>query len=344
MLISKRTMVRLYLIAAILAWGVVSLGAFVRLSDAGLGCPDWPGCYGHIGVPSETQDVAKATAAFPERPVEAHKAWKEMIHRYVAGTLGLLILLIAILSWVRRRDPEQATVLPWFLVGLVIFQALLGMWTVTLLLKPLVVVAHLLGGMTILALLWWLMLRMSGWLLKPSWVTLVNKVSHLRSLAIIAIAVVIVQIFLGGWTSANYAALACTDFPTCHGQWWPANMNFAEGFTFWHEIGKSYEFGIFSPEARTAVHVIHRVGALITFLVIAWLALRLFFANLNYPTAIKVAIVTMVLLLLQISLGTANVVHSLPLGVAVAHNAVASLLLLAVITFNHLLNPLNPIT
>lgn len=344
MTVSKRTLVGLYLIAAILAWGVVSLGAYVRLSDAGLGCPDWPGCYGHIGVPDEAHEVNAATAAFPQRPVEAHKAWKEMIHRYFAGTLGLLILVIAILSWTRRREPEQPTILPWFLVGLVVFQALLGMWTVTLLLKPLVVVAHLLGGMATLALLWWLMLRQSGWLLKPSWVTLVHKVSHLRTVAMVALIVVVTQIFLGGWVSANYAALACTDFPTCHGQWWPANMNFAEGFTFWHEIGKNYEFGIFSPEARTAVHVIHRVGAIVTFLVIAWLALRMFLANLNYPTAIRVTIVMLVVLLVQISLGTANVVHSLPIGVAVAHNSVAALLLLTVVTFNHILNPVNPIT
>lgn len=344
-MIKKQIIVGLCFFATLLALIVVTLGAYVRLSDAGLGCPDWPGCYGHLTVPEETHDIAKANDSYPERPVEGHKAWKEMIHRYVAGTLGLFIMLIAFLAVQRRqKTPEQPVTLPVFLVFLVIFQALLGMWTVTLLLKPLVVTAHLLGGMLTLSLLWWLTLRQSGWFLASKWSIRdggrAGAVERLRPSALLTLLIVFAQIFLGGWTSANYAALACTDFPTCYGQWWPKEMDFTEAFVLWRGLGVNYEYGVLSAEARMAIHVIHRVGALITFFLVLRLGLQVLFASLNASFIKTLAVFMLLLLLFQISLGIANVVYSLPLSVAVAHNMGAALVLMAVITLNHALRPL----
>ena len=209
---------RLALIATVLAFCVVVLGAFVRLSDAGLGCPDWPGCYGHLGVPKTEQAVQMANELYPERPVEAHKAWKEMVHRYFAGILGLLVFTLAFIAWRNRRSPRQTLRLPLFLSVLIIFQALLGMWTVTIKLKPVIVMLHLMGGMATLSLLWWITLRQLK-LFSPLRVGIQG--SRLKKLALIGLLVVVGQIMLGGWTSANYAALHCTDFPTCQGKWWP---------------------------------------------------------------------------------------------------------------------------
>jgi cytochrome c oxidase assembly protein subunit 15 len=344
-MINKQFIVWLCLFATLLTLVVVTLGAYVRLSDAGLGCPDWPGCYGHLTVPKETHEIVKANDVYPERPVESAKAWKEMIHRYVAGTLGLLVMLIALMAVYRRQKvAEQAVVLPVFLVFLIIFQALLGMWTVTLLLKPIVVTAHLLGGMLTLSLLWWLTLRQSGWFLVTSKWSIrdggrAGAVERLRPSAVLALLVVFVQIFLGGWTSANYAALACTDFPTCYGQWWPKEMDLAEAFILWRGIGIDYEYGVLSAEARMAIHVIHRLGALVTFLVVLRLGLQVLFANLNASFIKTIAAFMLLLLLLQIGLGIANVVYSLPLDVAVTHNMVAALLLMTVVALNHTLRP-----
>lgn len=319
---------KLSLIASVLALCVVVLGAFVRLSDAGLGCPDWPGCYGHIGVPHTGDALNQAQQAYPDRPVEAHKAWKEMVHRYFAGTLGLLIFSIAIIAWRRRREPGQQFKVPLLLVVVVIFQALLGMWTVTLLLKPLVVMGHLIGGMTTLALLWWVTLRHTGWLSAN-----VIAVPRMRTIALIGLIVVACQIMLGGWTSANYAALACPDFPTCQTRWWP-DTDFASAFTLWHGLGINYEGGILDNAARLTIHLTHRIGAVITFLYIWWLAITVFRA-MSDGAVRRVALALMVLVSLQFLLGIGNVVLGLPLAVAVAHNGVAALLLLSVVTLNH---------
>ena len=210
-----RIFINLVRITMVLAFVVVELGAYVRLSNAGLSCPDWPGCYGQIIVPANQETVLQANEVYPYQPLEKGKAWKEMSHRYAAGLLGLLILYLTIVSWKNRKNPAQSVFIPIILLALVIFQALLGMWTVTLLLKPVIVVAHLLGGMTILSLLFWLMLRQIG---HTEGVTTKNK---LRSWIIAGLVIVVLQISLGGWTSSNYAALACPDFPTCQGKWWP---------------------------------------------------------------------------------------------------------------------------
>jgi heme a synthase len=313
----------LALIAACLAYGVIVLGAFVRLSDAGLGCPDWPGCYGRIVPPTAQHEIERANAAYPDRPVQTHKAWKEQIHRYFASSLGALIVVLGGWAMARRRIPQQPVFLPLALIALVIFQGLLGMWTVTLLLKPLVVVLHLLGGMTTLLLLWWLFLRTAvpeG----PS-----RPPSGLGSWAVLTLAVVYTQIALGGWTSSNYAALACGDFPTCHGSLWPA-MDLTDAFVLWRGLGINYEYGVLDAPARTAIHVIHRYGALITAIVVsllAWRCLRSPDRRLRPPGWALLAI-----LALQLCLGVGNVVLSLPLKVAVAHNGVAALLLLMVAT------------
>jgi len=318
---------RAVLVTTVLALCVVVLGAFVRLSDAGLGCPDWPGCYGKLTVPAVEKALKQSQQAYPERTFEAGKAWKEMLHRYLAGTLGLLILFIAILAYRRRANPAQPVALPVFLVVLVIFQALLGMWTVTLLLKPVIVMAHLLGGLATLTLLWWLYLRSQPIANSTSWT------ARLRPWAWTGLVVVVCQIALGGWTSANYAALACPDFPTCQTHWWPPT-NFSEAFTLWRGTGVDYEFGVLDNTARVTVHLVHRIGAALTLLFVSILALRAMFGR--FPDRVRASgLVVLVLLLLQISLGIANVLLSLPLPVAVAHNAVAALLLLAVVTLLH---------
>ncbi len=320
---------RLALAASALALVVVVLGAWVRLSDAGLGCPDWPGCYGHLGVPDEAHEVAAANAAYPQRPVEADKAWKEMIHRYAASILGLLIAAIAVLAWRARRRGEGVGKLPYALFALVVFQGLLGMWTVTLLVKPIIVLAHLAGGLSTLALLWWLVLRHSGW--GDGQVA----TRHLRGPALLALGVLLVQILLGGWTSTNYAALSCPDLPTCQGQWWPP-MDFADGFTPWRGLGIDYEGGVLANESRVAIHVAHRLGAIAAALLVGLLALL---AWRSGGVARPVAALIGGLLLLQLALGLGNVLLSLPLGVATAHNGGAALLLLSLLSLLHLLYP-----
>lgn len=311
----------LALLAACLAYGVVVLGAYVRLSDAGLGCPDWPVCYGRIIPPTAEHEIHEANTAFPQRPFEGAKAWKEQIHRYAATTLGLLIVLLAGLAWRSRRDVNPPFGLAMFLVGLVIFQGLLGMWTVTLLLKPLFVMLHLLGGMTTLLLLWWLVLKTRA-------TTAVNRAGgSLHILAAVTLTVLYLQIALGGWTSSNYAALACTDFPRCHGSFWPT-MDFKEAFVLWRGLGINYEFGVLETPARTAIHFTHRIGALLTSIVVVLLALACMRSGVT--ALLRAGAVLLVVLGAQLALGIANVVYGLPLPVAVAHNGGAALLLLTV--------------
>ncbi len=315
----------LLLAALILTFGVVSLGAYVRLSDAGLGCPDWPGCYGKL-TPHHAADAIDAELAErPDGPVSHAKAWKEMAHRYFAGTLGLLVLGIAVLGWRQQRTVAGGPGLPWLLLGLIVFQALLGMWTVTQLLKPLVVTAHLLGGMATLSLLLWV------WLRERSRFSHAYdaRIDSLRAAATLGLALVVTQIALGGWVSSNYAALACTDFPLCQGVWMPA-MDFEPGFTLHRELGETATGDLLPMTALTAIHWAHRVMALIVALYLGWLVLRL----LRAPGYAGMALVVGSLLALQVSLGISNVLLSLPLAVAVAHNAGAALLLASLVWLN----------
>ena len=320
-------------IATCLAYVVVLLGAYTRLGDAGLGCPDWPGCYGHISVPKHVDDVSLANQAYPDRPVEAAKAWKEMTHRYFAGTLGLLVFALGILAIRKRHEPGQAFKLPLFLMVWIIFQALLGMWTVTIKLNPTIVMSHLMGGMTTLSVLWWLSLR-SGRLFKNEQVVSTD-LSALKTPALVGLIIVVFQVMLGGWTSANYAALHCNEFPTCTGGQYFPPMNFTEGFTLWHGTEHNFEYGILSNEARIAIHTTHRIGAVITFLFMYWLGLKIFLTQAYRP--IKIAgIALLAIVSLQFILGVSNVLLSLPLLVAVAHNGGGALLLLTLVTLNHL--------
>ena len=313
------------LVATVLALVVIVLGAYTRLSDAGLGCPDWPGCYGHIGVPDSQQELSVANDAFPDRPVETGKAWKEMIHRYAAGALGLLILVIFLQAW--KGGPGERGFATG-LLALVVFQALLGMWTVTLLVKPLVVSAHLLGGLATLSLLWLLVLQRSGRL------AAVEVTAAQTKIALLMLLVLIGQILLGGWTSTNYAALACVGLPKCNGQWLPA-MDFVNGFKPWHGLGIDYEGGILDSSARVAIHFSHRVGAVITFAVIAGGVLG-FMSSGRELRLRRCAMIVALLLVIQLSLGLANIWFFLPLPVAVAHNGVAALLLLSIVTLNYM--------
>ena len=315
----------LILLTLILALAVVSLGAYVRLSDAGLGCPDWPGCYGHITPHHAADKIAAALSEDPHGPVSHAKAWKEMLHRYLAGTLGLMVLAIAVAGWRLRRETQGSPVLPLLLLGLIVFQALLGMWTVTRLLKPFIVSAHLLGGMATVSLLLWLWLRERS----QSVHVYFADAGHLRGAATLGLALVVVQIALGGWVSTNYAALACTDFPLCQGQWVPP-MDFDHAYTLHRELGETASGELLPMTALTAIHWTHRLMALLVTLYLLWLATRL----LRAPGLAGLGMSILVLLTVQVTLGISNVLFSLPLPLAVAHNAGAAWLLAALVWLN----------
>lgn len=319
---SYRLSYNLSLIAVILAFTVVLLGAYTRLVDAGLGCPDWPGCYGFLTVPDEHHEIQMATEAFPHAPVEAEKAWPEMIHRYFAGSLGLLIASLAVIGFVNRHKNQQPLILSVALLGIVIFQAALGMWTVTMGLLPVIVMGHLLGGFITLTLLLLLFLNIRHH--NP-----VAWANPIRSLALIGVVIVFVQIMLGGWTSANYAAIICTDFPTCQGNMIPP-LDFSGALTISSEGVNNYLGGHLDNDARVTIHWLHRLGALITTLYLLFLIFKLFAAGWK-----KFAGWILLVLIAQVSLGISNVIFSLPLAVAVAHNGVAVLLLMSLATLVH---------
>ena len=323
-----------------MAFVVIVLGAYVRLSDAGLGCPDWPGCFGQITAPDEAQDISRARDAYPHLEVHSGKAWKEMIHRYFASALGLIIIAMAVFAWRNRSDKEQQVILPFILVALVIFQGMLGMWTVTQLLRPTIVTLHLLTGLLTLSALFWVYLNHTRpWIKKlqlPELKRLHNSQHYINRLAKVSVFVLALQIFLGGWTSTNYVALYCPDFPTCQGSWLP-ETNFSEAFVFFRDPSVNYEGGTLSLEAGVTVHLMHRVGAVITTVLISVLAALILFKNAN-PLLKKLSIALFALLFTQVSLGIANVLLVLPIPIAVAHNAIAALLLLTLLLLNYCLN------
>ena len=334
---SIRWFSRLCICATVLALIVTIFGAYVRLSHAGLSCPDWPGCYGQVLVPQTDEAVIQANSAFPERLLDASRAWKEMIHRYLASILGLLILAIAITAWQRRHRPGQKVLLPFMLVLLVAAQGALGMWTVTLLLKPIMVTAHLLGGLTTTMLLWWLSLR-SGGLFTGYAKPLTNNdgVAMYRWL-LFGVVLLYIQLFLGGWVSTNYAALACSDFPLCQGEILPP-LDFENAFTPWHGLGINYEGGILATDARVTIHLMHRVGALVVLLYLGALALMMMPKRRDWRLR-NAGRALLAVLILQIVLGISNVLLGLPLLVAVAHNGVAALLLLTLVSVCHVIRP-----
>ena len=371
---THRHLHRLAWLACTLAFCVIVFGAFVRLSNAGLSCPDWPTCYGRAAWPTAPADVVNH-AATQIRPLDATKAWREQVHRMLAGTLGVLVLSLALLAarqralgivrvavaavavalsiplymrgmhgaavlfalagelvllgnalqWSRQGgawSPQPLPSIASLTLAVIVFQALLGMWTVTWLLKPIVVMGHLLGGMATFGLLAWLAWRATD---RP---VRVPDSTLLRRLLFVGLALLVVQIALGGWTSSNYAALSCgTDFPKCVGQWWPPH-DFREGFVLWRGIGVDYEGGVLDGAARIAIHMTHRMMAGVVFLYIGWLAIRL----MRSPGLRGFGGLLAALLLAQVSLGIANVHFALPLKVAVLHNAGAALLLFVLVT------------
>lgn len=302
-----------------LALLVVVLGAYTRLADAGLGCPDWPGCYGNLGAPQTPAELQAAEALYPDAPVDVGKAWIEMVHRYFATALGALILGLAVLA-VRAKGAAPRA-LPFALLASVLVQGAFGAWTVTLKLWPQVVTAHLLGGFATLALLWLLALRLGA-------VPMRGAPARFGRLGTLALVVVAVQVALGGWVTSNYAALACPDFPTCHGEWVPS-MDFRQGFDLFQAVGPNYLGGMLDSDARIAIQFAHRLGALAVLAVVGVLGWRL--ATVRNHLAPWV----LGLLAAQIALGVLNVLLALPLWVATAHNAGGALLLLALVTARH---------
>ena len=333
---------RLALGALLLTFVVVVFGAYVRLADAGLGCPDWPGCYGQLSPAHAADLIRDAHVAAPEGPVSLHKAWKEMIHRYLAASLGVLVIAIAVLAWRLRSSARASPRVALALVGVVIFQGLLGKWTVTLLLKPAIVTAHLLGGLTTLALLAWLTLRAFGAMqmgaVRGEGVQLEGGSRAVAPVALqlgarLAFVVLVAQIALGGWTSTNYAALACTDFPRCHGSFAPV-ADYANAFHVVRELGMTAAGDLLSNAALTAIHWSHRVGALVTAVALFLLGWRL----CRQRACFAIGATVLVVLMLQLGLGIANVLLSLPLPLAAAHNAGAALLVTVMVWANYRLS------
>jgi len=358
---------RIAWLAVALAFGVIVFGGFVRLSNAGLSCPDWPTCYGRAAWPSHANEAADH-AATAIRAIEPHKAWREQLHRMLAGTLGVLVLSLALLAARKRRFGIAQILGAAALVGIgiplymhgqhtaasvfailgeglllfaalrwsnldlsrlstvtlmvIVFQAVLGMWTVTWLLKPIVVTAHLLGGLTTFSLLTWL-----AYASTPNRMLVQAVAPKLRRLLWIGLALLALQIFLGGWTSSNYAALSCgMEFPRCAGSWWPAH-DFREAFVLWRGIGVDYEGGVLDGPARVAIQLAHRGVAVLVFGHLLMVALRMF-----RTPGLKFWGVTLGLLVCaQVALGIANVRLGLPLWTAVSHTAGAALLLFVIV-------------
>ncbi|PMH44538.1 cytochrome B [Vibrio sp. 10N.286.49.B3] len=312
---------------------VIMLGAYTRLSDAGLGCPDWPGCYGQLVVPTQEAQINQAMRLFPNHTIEPNKAWLEMIHRYVAGALGLCVFAIALMCLFTRQVPKK---LPLFLLILVIGQAMLGMWTVTMKLMPIVVMGHLLGGFSLLSLLVLLYQRLN---FQAQPFSQIRRASLVRFVAALALCVLIIQVMLGGWTSANYAALMCTALPFCEGDW-QQYLDFSNAFQWSHQNIESYEFGVLDYPARMTIHVSHRVGALVTACIVMLLAAQLLLQD-NVRLK-RVAIGLIFLLGIQILLGISNVVFQLPLAIAVLHNIGAALLLANLVYTNYIVWQFRP--
>jgi cytochrome c oxidase assembly protein subunit 15 len=317
---------RLVRLTALLTLFLIVLGAYVRLSDAGLGCPDWPGCYGNLTPAHSVDEIRAAETVQPGGPVSMAKAWKEMVHRYLAMIVGSLIAAIMLRAWADGVRWRLSRALPTVTALAVIFQAALGAWTVTMLLKPAIVTAHLLGGITILALLTTLSYRLSG---HAAWSASITSTKTLRGFGLLAILVLSAQIVLGGWVSTNYAALACQELPTCHGQWLPA-MDFTNAFHIIRPLGVGPDGELLSIEALRAIHWAHRLGALFALLAVGAFALAL----LRLPSARMMAKMLGALLALQIALGLSNILFSLPLPVAIAHNGVAAVLFALLLLIN----------
>ncbi len=316
---------KLVWITTFLTLDLVMFGGFTRLADAGLGCPDWPGCYGASSPFLAHDAITAAHRAMPTGPVSMKKAWIEMVHRYFAMSIGVLIIAQVVIAWTARWRRRPLPVSPWWptgLLALVIVQGIFGAWTVTMKLQPVIVTLHLLLGLTLLGALGWLAARQTPFVVDP-------EVSRYRVAACIALILLIVQIALGGWVSTNYAMLACSDFPTCNGQWLPS-MDFQHGFHLWRALGMTKDGDAITQDALVAIHWTHRMFALVVVAYCVWLALRLRL----FPSVRGFAYGMLAVVVIQFLTGLANIVLQWPLLVAVAHNGGAALLLLLIVMLN----------
>lgn len=312
-----------------LTFDLVMFGAFTRLTDSGLGCPDWPGCYGHANPLQAHAHISAAEASMPGGPVTVFKAWTEMVHRYLAMAVGVLIIALMVIAWRRwlqsnRQDKRLSPWLQTFLLAFVCLQGAFGAWTVTLKLQPVIVTLHLLFGMGLLGLLAWLAARHAP----HSPVTAGAAV--LRWPAALALLVLTMQIALGGWVSTNYAALACTDFPLCHGKWLP-EMDFANGFTLWRHLGKTADGDFLAFPALTAIHWTHRLFAWVVLVVVGWVAHK----ALRIGGLRKTARWLLIAVAVQFMIGVSTVFLRWPLGLAVMHNGGAALLVVLLVMLNY---------
>lgn len=327
---------RLALTGMLLCLVVVVLGAWVRLTDAGLGCPDWPGCYGHVTPAGAEKNEGKIESYSPGWEYDSGKAWREMIHRYAATALGLIIVLITAIALAYRRERPVNPLFATALLVVVLLQGMLGAFTVWWLVKPLVVVLHLTGGLTTLSLLTWLWLdmrRRTKLVSPPPGATKIAVLDAARRMAIVATVVVSLQIMLGGWTSSNYAAVACPDLPRCQNQWWPEGMNFDEAFVLWRGLDINYTGGVLEHPSRVAIHFTHRLGAIVATLAVvlaAWLAIR------NAPTALvrRAGWWALGALGLQLLIAVMMILKTFPLWLAAGHNAGAALLIMSLMLLN----------
>jgi heme a synthase len=325
---------RLAFFGALLCFGVVVLGGYTRLSNSGLGCPDWPGCFGHIAPTGSAEHYAS--------DADVRKAWVEMIHRYFASTLGLIIVVIAALSIRARREPGVRVGFALVLLVLVVLQGMLGMLTVTWLLKPLIVTGHLVGGLATFALLLWLWLSMRAEARSVDGFTVLagNTIAEsggrARVWAGLALAALALQVGLGGWTSSNYAAVACPDLPKCQDQWVP-EADYQNAFVLWRGLGINYAGGVLDHPARVAIHFTHRGGAVVVSVLLVLAAFFAFRGLGNRPRWAALAVLAA--LASQISIGVFMVLRAFPLELAAAHNAGAALLVAAAVWLNRALRP-----
>ncbi|MCE4060843.1 COX15/CtaA family protein [Pandoraea sputorum] len=313
-------------VTTFLTLDLIMFGGFTRLTDSGLGCPDWPGCYGTSSPFAAHADIHAAQLMLPSGPVTFVKAWIEMIHRYFAMAVGVLIITLMVMAWVKRRELKQSPWLATWLLVLVCVQGAFGAWTVTMKLQPVIVSIHLMLALTLLGSLAWLACRQ---------MPLTNVAADAGALrwrwaALIGLALLVFQIALGGWVSTNYAVLACTDFPTCQGQWIPS-MDFHNGFKLWRELGKTAGGEVIPMNALVAIHWVHRTFAVVVVLYLAWLASRL----RRHAALRKLSILVFLLVLVQFATGLSNIVFQWPLLNAIAHNGGAAVLLLLLVMLNY---------
>ena len=325
---------KLVWVTLFLTFDLIMFGAFTRLTDSGLGCPDWPGCYGHANPLQAHADIRAAETAMPTGPVTVMKAWIEMIHRYLAMGIGVLIIALMVIAWRRwlqsgRKQMKFTPLFPTLLFAFICLQGAFGAWTVTMKLQPVIVTIHLMLGMTLLALLTWFGARLSE---HPpmSQLAVSQATTTLRIPAALALALLALQIALGGWVSTNYAALACPDFPLCQGTLLP-QMDFANGFSLWRDLGMTPKGDYLPFPALTAIHWTHRVFALLVAMLIAWVSLRAFKIDALHKTARWL----LIMIVLQFTIGVSTIFLRLPLALAVAHNGGAAVLVLLLVTLNY---------